>query len=222
MSLLPVLYSFRRCPYAMRARMAIYTSRVDVEIREVHLADKPNEMLEVSPKATVPVLVTTSNEVFDESLDIMRWAMNINDQQGWLAEYSSKKCLQMDDLIVENDFIFKQHLDHYKYADRFPENSAEYYRQQGEVFLAKLEQLLGNSHYLFSEEPSFADIAIFPFIRQFASVDICWFEQSRYVKLQRWLQQFLVSEQFLRVMDKYPAWKPGNKTVIFSYNPIPN
>ena len=219
MNNLPVLYSFRRCPYAMRARMALYASQVEVALREVSLACKPAEMLMVSSKATVPVLVVTNNEVIDESLDIMKWALALNDPQGWLTAFSRETILQMEALIIENDSVFKQHLDHYKYAERFPDNSPEYYRQQGEVFLAKLEKSLVGVNYLFSGQPSLADIAIFPFVRQFAAVDKIWFGQSRYLKLQHWLQRLVDSEQFLNVMQKFPVWKSGDNPIIFSASP---
>lgn len=216
---LSVLYSFRRCPYAMRARMALYVSQVELEIREVDLRNKPAEMLMSSPKATVPVFVTGIGEVIDESLDIMRWALAQNDPQQWLKTFSSEMVLQMDTLIHENDTVFKQHLDHYKYSDRFPESPVEFYRQQGEAFLSLLEQRLESSKYLFSDHVSLADIAIFPFVRQFAAVDFGWFEQSPYLKLQRWLQLLLDSEQFQNVMKKLPIWKSGDDPIIFSADP---
>ena len=219
MTTLPLLYSFRRCPYAMRARMALYASQIDVEIREVSLREKPAEMLVASAKATVPVLITGSNQVIDESLDIMKWALAINDPQGWLNAYSSETLVLMQTLIHENDTVFKQHLDHYKYAERFPEHPAEYYRQQGEVFLATLELRLEGSSYLYSGRISIADIAIFPFVRQFVSVDKEWFNQSCYFKLQSWLQRLLDCEQFMAAMEKFPVWKPGDNPIIFSSNP---
>ena len=215
---LPVLYSFRRCPYAMRARMALYASQIDVELREVHLANKPAEMLMVSPKATVPVLVLSNNDVLDESLDIMKWALAIKDPHGWLTAFSPKSIEQMEALIVENDTVFKQHLDRYKYAERFPDCSAESCRQQGEEFLAKLEQNLTGATYLFGAQPSLADIAIFPFVRQFAAVDRVWFEQSQYLQLQRWLRRLLETRQFSNVMQKFAAWKPGDNPIVFSAN----
>jgi len=219
MLVLPILYSFRRCPYAMRARMALYVSHVDVEIREVHLANKPADMLLASPKATVPVLITSGNEVLDESLDIMKWALAINDTKGWLADFSADTVQQMNALILDNDTDFKQCLDQYKYAERFPASPPEYYRQQGEVFLTMLEQRLENSTYLFSSEQSFADSAIFPFIRQFAAVDKDWFTQSPYTKLQRWLELLTNSGEFIHSMKKFPTWEPGDKPVVFSANP---
>lgn len=214
----PILYSFRRCPYAMRARMALYTSNIAVELREVNLANKPVEMLAASSKGTVPVLVTT-NEVIDESIDIIRWALSINDPQGWLSAYSAETISDMDLLIVENDTNFKQHLDHYKYADRFPEFSEQHYREQGEIFLDLLEQRLKSSSYLFSEQISFADIAIFPFVRQFASVDKVWFEESPYTRLQRWLQSLIASNNFISVMAKFPNWESASSPIIFSADP---
>lgn len=213
----PILYSFRRCPYAMRARIALYASSLEVELREIQFANKPPEMLLASPKGTVPVLVTLDNAIIDESLDIMRWALSINDPHNWLA-YSTETISEMDALIRKNDTDFKEHLDHYKYADRFPAFSETHYRQQGEVFLMELEQRLKTSRYLFADQMSFADIAVFPFIRQFASVDKIWFEQSQYHCLRTWLEALLVSDIFVAVMIKYPSWKSGDKPIVFSPN----
>ena len=200
---LPCLYSFRRCPYAMRARMAIRASQLQVELREVVLKNKPAEMLEASPKATVPVLVTEQNQVIDESLDIMHWSLQQNDPYQWLrpehAEVTEK-------LIRYNDNIFKIHLDHYKYFERFPEQPQISYREKGEQFLAQLEQQLCNTRYLVDDHASLADIAIFPFIRQFAHVDLDWFNHSKYTALNQWLNEWLNSDLFTSVMHKHPPW----------------
>ena len=212
---LPILYSFRRCPYAMRARMALYVNDIAVQLREVELKNKPKEMIDVSPKATVPVLVVNDSQVIDESLDIIRWALKLRDKQGWIENFTTDQKNHMDSLIEENDSNFKQHLDHYKYADRFPDNSADYYRKQGEVFLKKLELQLSQSGFLFGENISIADIAIFPFIRQFAYVDIGWFKQSEYSHLIQWLQYFIDSPDFIAVMKKNPVWAKGEPVVIF-------
>lgn len=200
--MLPILYSYRRCPYAMRARMALSYAGVPVEIREISLKDKPAHMLQVSPKGTVPVLVLSGGQVIDQSLEIMQWALQQRDTCGWLSADPQHTAL----LITENDGSFKQNLDRYKYAIRFPEHSAENYRQQGELFLAKLELHLQQNPFLLGNAISLADIAIFPFIRQFAAVDNRWFESTDYIKLKSWLQHLVESELFTRVMVKYPTY----------------
>lgn len=200
--MLPILYSYRRCPYAMRARMALKYADVAVEIREISLKDKPKSMLEVSPKATVPVLVLQDGTVLEESLDIMRWALQQRDSEGWLNADSELT----QQLIAENDGSFKQALDKYKYAIRFPEQSAETYRTQGEVFLQKLESLLNQSAFLLKDQVSQADIAIFPFIRQFSGVDAVWFEAAPYPKLKAWLKGLVESELFVSIMEKQPTY----------------
>lgn len=202
----PILYSFRRCPYAIRARLAIAASAVEVELREVVLRDKPPEMLAISPKGTVPVLQLSSGEVFDESIDVMRWALHINDPFDWLCLTNDQK-EQTLNLIKKNDGDFKKNLDLYKYASRHPENPPEYYRQSGEQFLKMLEPSLQKQKFLVKEAPSFVDYAIFPFIRQFAFVDMAWFEQSEYTALQAWLDYFLKSDLFSKVMHKHKPWK---------------
>lgn len=211
----PVLYSFRRCPYAIRARLAIVYAKVGVELREVVLKEKPKEMLELSPKGTVPVLNLGLGKVLEESLDIMYWALGHNDSEGWLAGLTESQKRDSEELISINDGEFKQHLDHYKYFDRFPEQSKETYRAQGEVFLSLLDERLSRQSHLLSENFSFADAAIFPFIRQFAHVDKKWFDQSRYQHLQQWLERLLQSELFLGVMKKYPPYQPGDEPVEF-------
>lgn len=196
----PILYSYRRCPYAMRARMALRYAGISVETREVVLGDKPRHMLAVSPKGTVPVLVLPDGKVIDESLDIMAWALAQQDPDGWLTD---NRLFQ--ELITENDGSFKRALDQYKYATRFPEQSAEVYRQQGERFLARLEALLSEHAYLLSEKLTQADVAIFPFIRQFSMVDTDWFAEAPYPRLRQWLAGLLASELFNGVMQKQTA-----------------
>jgi glutathione S-transferase len=200
--MLPILYSYRRCPYAMRARMALSYADIPVEIREISLKQKPAHMLQVSPKGTVPVLVLPDGQIIEQSLEIMQWALQQRDADGWLTAAPQYAAL----LITENDGSFKQHLDRYKYADRFPQHSAADYRQQGELFLAKLELHLQQTSFLLSNKISLADIAIFPFIRQFAAVDNSWFESTDYIKLKFWLQQLIESVLFKRVMVKYPTY----------------
>lgn len=204
----PILYSFRRCPYAVRARLAIRVSGLPVVLREVKLAKKPEALLACSPKGTVPVLRLPTGEVIDESLDIMRWALEQRDPDGWLRGQNAS-------LIEVNDGEFKRHLDHYKYADRFPEQSMACYRQQAEDFIGMLEQQLHAMPFLSGERCGLADMAIFPFIRQFAFVDKAWFDQSEYTQLQVWLQGLLNGPLFLSAMDKYAPWQPDDETIIF-------
>ena len=190
-----VLYSFRRCPYAMRARMALRYSGVPLTTVEVSLKAKPVEMLALSPKGTVPVLVCADGRVIEQSLDIMRWALAQKDPDNWLGPDSAA-------LIEENDHVFKTHLDRYKYAIRYPEQPMEHYRAQGEQFLQHLEDLLGHAPYLAGDRLSLADVALAPFIRQFAHVDREWFEQAPYPHLRVWLERILTSALFTSVMAK--------------------
>jgi len=203
-----ILYSFRRCPYAMRARMAIAASGLQVELREVVLRDKPQALLDISPKATVPVLQTSEGTIIDESLDIMHWALQQSDPENWLANIDH-------DLISNNDGDFKHWLDRYKYADRHPEQSEEFYRQQGEQTLLILEQRLMNTAYLSGANISVTDIAIFPFIRQFVAVDLKWFEIAPYPKLKTWLHKLINSVLFQKIMVKYQAWQDDGIVIIF-------
>lgn len=192
-----VLYSFRRCPYAMRARMALRYSGVAVQIIEVSLKAKPAEMLALSPKGTVPVL-SVDGRVIDESLAIMRWALAKNDPEGWLL--GDDRATQA--LIEENDQGFKHQLNRYKYAERYPEYPMEHYRAEGEVFLMRLEGLLAEREYLLAGHLSLADVALAPFVRQFAHVDREWFGRAPYPRLRAWLQRFLESPLFIAVMAK--------------------
>jgi len=190
-----VLYSFRRCPYAMRARMALRYSGVPLSIVEVSLKAKPAEMLALSPKGTVPVLVCADGRVIEQSLEIMHWALAQYDPDNWLGPDSAA-------LIEENDQVFKVDLDRYKYAIRYPEQPMEQYRAQGAAFLQRLEVLLEQTPYLAGDTLSLADIALAPFVRQFAHVDRDWFEQAPYPRLNAWLERFLASELFISVMTK--------------------
>jgi glutathione S-transferase len=195
------LYSFRRCPYAMRARMALRYSEVAVDIVEVSLKAKPAEMLALSGKGTVPVL-SADGRVIDESLDIMRWALAQNDPQDWLLKDDPVAAEQIAPLIEQNDQVFKVHLNRYKYAERYPEQPMEVYRSEGEVFLRRLDQLLEGRDYLLADHPSLADVALMPFVRQFAHVDREWFGQTPYLRLQAWLQRLLESDLFTSIMKK--------------------
>jgi len=207
---IPVLYSFRRCPYAMRARMAIFYARAPCSLREVILRDKPDEMLAASPKATVPVLVLGTGSVIDESLDIMDWALARNDPDGWLTDSDTAK-----QLIKESDGPFKHHLDRYKYGTRYEEQTPEFHRSQGEVFLNKLNTVLSETDYLTGPGINLADIAVFPFIRQFANTDRTWFDGLDLPALHKWLTRHQQSDLFQSVMAKYPQWKTGDEDVQF-------
>jgi glutathione S-transferase len=210
--MLPILYSYRRCPYAMRARMALKLAGIQVEIREISLRDKPAHLLQVSPKATVPVLVLPDGRVIDESLEIMFFALKQHTLgsngpghplSNSLHEFDSP-CIHAAcrALIFENDTSFKQALDAYKYPEKHPNKTQAQHRADGEQFLRKLESLLSQNTYLLQATPSLADIAIFPFIRQFAAVDSIWFETSPYPKLRAWLNGWVESELFKSVMQK--------------------
>nr|WP_262375800.1 glutathione S-transferase [Pseudomonas proteolytica] len=196
-----MLYSFRRCPYAMRARMALRYCAVAVEIVEVSLKAKPAQMLALSPKGTVPVL-NVGGQVIDESLAIMRWALALNDPEDWLLKDDPAAQGLMAGLIEENDLVFKVHLNRYKYAERYPEQPVEHYRAEGEVFLRRLEALLAQRDYLLADHLSLADVALAPFVRQFAHVDREWFADAPYPRLQQWLERFLASALFTGVMAK--------------------
>lgn len=193
-----LLYSFRRCPYAMRARLALRYSGIPVRIIEVSLKAKPAEMLALSPKGTVPVL-SADGGVIDESLAIMQWALARHDPDDWLLQGDPAVLA----LIAENDQGFKYHLNRYKYAERYPEQPMEHYRAEGEVFLQTLEGLLSGRGYLLADHPSLADMALAPFVRQFAHVDRDWFASAPYPGLQRWLEAFLQSPLFIGVMAKH-------------------
>lgn len=210
---LAILYSFRRCPYAMRARLALWASGITVELREVVLRNKPAEMLVASPKATVPVLLLNNGEVIDESLQVMQWALTQQDPHNWLPKADKQQAVMA--LIEQNDNEFKYWLDRYKYADRYPAESMQYYRQQGEKYLADWDERLRHSKGLFDDTWVLADWAILPFVRQFAHVDRQWFDASPYHALRRWMDEGLNSQPFHAVMGKYPAWQAGDEPRFF-------
>ncbi len=204
----PVLYSFRRCPYAMRARMALWVSGTRCELREVKLSDKPAELLAASPKGTVPVLVLPDGRVIDESLAIVRWALERHDPKGWLVGDDAA-------LIATNDDGFKHHLDRYKYPSRYPGSDPDDHRGQGLLFLRGLESRLETHSYLSGPNRTLADIAIFPFVRQFAHTDRSWFEAQPLPQLKGWLERHLTSDLFTAVMAKFDPWKPGDQPVLW-------
>ena len=195
-----ILYSFRRCPYAMRARMALLISQTRFELREIQLSAKPPEMLEASPKGTVPVLVLADGRVIDESLDIMHWALRRHDPEEWLAGNDPE-------LIAANDGPFKHHLDRYKYPERHGSDAADH-RAAALALLAPLENRLGHQPFLCGQTRSLVDIALMPFVRQFAATDGDWFAAQQLPAVQRWLAGLLASPLFDRAMEKHPPF-PG-------------
>jgi glutathione S-transferase len=205
---LPILYSFRRCPYAMRARMAIVVSGVQVELREVVLRDKPQEMLDVSPKGTVPVLVLPDGMVLEESLDIMRWALAQCDPHGWLGGYDQN-------ILDANDGPFKGDLDRYKYPHRYGLADGLTHRHSAGTYLEMLENALVSSPYLAGSKPGFTDIAIFPFLRQFAATDADWFASQPWPALQSWLKSLDSCALFTQAMTRYPQWKADDDPTLF-------
>lgn len=214
-STFPTLYSFRRCPYAMRARLALSVSQQHCKLREIVLRDKPAEMIEISPKGTVPVLQLNDGTVIEESLDIMRWALSQNDPAVWLKPENGT-LEDVFELIAECDGPFKHNLDRYKYANRYEEGTDPVvHRTDGEVFLKKLDARLAASNNLFGDRPSLGDFAIFPFVRQFANTDREWFDNAPLPNLQRWLQAHLESDIFMGVMKKWAVWKNGDEEPVF-------
>ncbi|NIX93962.1 glutathione S-transferase [Pseudomonas fulva] len=196
-----ILYSFRRCPWAMRARLALRYAGCEVTVQEVAMKHKPAALLALSPKGTVPVL-DTGNQVLDESLDIMRWALAQNDPQDWRLLNSPEAAQQAEALIAVNDTTFKSQVNLYKYAERYPQHSRHDYREAAQHWLERLEHLLQDRPYLLAEHPSIADAALLPLIRQFAAVQPDWFATAPYPRVRGWLQGWLGSDLFRAIMAK--------------------
>jgi len=196
----------------MRARMAIHISNQKCEIREVLLRDKPPSMLEYSSKGTVPVLVLQSGEVIDESLDVIDWALNLNDPNNWLR---SKENEETKKLIEINDGEFKHHLDRYKYSKRYDNEDPEFHKKKCLKFIESINNELNNSEYIFDDNISYADIVLLPFIRQFRIADMEWFDSLPYDNLKEWLSSFLNSPLLNSIMKKYDLWKEGDKSIVF-------
>ncbi len=192
----------------MRARMAVAVSGLQVELREVVLRDKPPEMIEASPKATVPVLLLPDGSVIDESMDIIRWALKLHDPQDWLAGDDA-------DLIAQSDGPFKAALDRYKYPHRYGLETGTAHRDAAMAFLGQLDATLQASSFLTGETPGLVDIALFPFVRQFAATDQTWFDVQPLAALQRWLSGLTGSDLFADIMHRYPPWKAGDAPTIF-------
>ena len=216
--MLPILYSFRRCPYAIRARYCLALLQVPVALREVVLKDKPAQLLALGGRSTVPQLIDTDGQRYEESADIMHFALSQSElrlcaRQLWPND--KKLTSKINAWVCYNDNHFKYWLDRYKYADRYPEHSEEYYRSKACIFLKRLNLRLSQQEYLLGKDMSLADIAIFPFIRQFAGVNAAWFSASEYDAVKEWLKGFLDSETFELVMKKYPRWESEQAEVCF-------
>ena len=210
----PILYSFRRCPYAMRARMAIASAGLRVSLREILLRDKPAEMLDVSSKGTVPVLITTDGLVIDESLDVMYWALEQFDPEHWLsADQEDTKAL-----VTINDGPFKHHLDRYKYTARYDGEDAEPHRAAGFKILEDWAERLTKTGFFFGASSSLADIALFPFVRQFRIADPAWFDAEAPEPLRVWLTHHMDHKRFKKIMVKHPLWKDTGEEIDF---PLP-
>ena len=211
---LPVLYSFRRCPYAMRARMAILKGGKFCRLREVELRRMPEQLTIISPKATVPVLVQETGELLEESIDIMLWALADCDPDNWLMP-DHGNLSEMLDLVKELDGEFKHHLDRYKYSSRYKDADPDFHKNRALAALNSLIARLDDWPNLFGHELSLADIAIFPFIRQFANTDRTWFDGLQLVPLQSWLDRNLQSDLFVQIMRKEEVWRVGDKEPVF-------
>ncbi|MEM6705116.1 MAG: glutathione S-transferase N-terminal domain-containing protein [Acidobacteriota bacterium] len=202
----PILYTFRRCPYAIRARMAIDAAGVTVEAREVLLRDKPQVLLEASPKGTVPVLVLLDGSILEESLDVMQWALETRDPEDWLRDGA-----EAVHWLERVEREFKPRLDGYKYGHRGPAGEEERCRSEGAEWLRSLEGRLAQGHVLGAQR-TLADVGTFPFVRQFVHHDRVFFANLELARVSAWLEDFLAGERFARVMTKHPVWQPEAAT----------
>lgn len=214
----PIFYSFRRCPYAMRARLAVQSAQISCELREILLRDKPQEMLSISPKGTVPVVQLPTGKIIDESWEVMLWALEQNDPNHWLPSSASawevvRNLVQKCDGNVPGGFKF--HLDRMKYHTRYEDVEPTEHRAAANGFLALLDERLKESAFLVEDHFSLADAAIAPFVRQFANADLEAFQAAAFPRLEQWLSNFLNSAAFLSVMAKHPPWKAGEPGVEF-------
>lgn len=210
----PVLYSFRRCPFAMRARLALVASSTVCELREVVLAHKPPALLQASPKGTVPVLVLADGTVLEQSLDIMLWALRRHDPQQWLPD-TDQGLADALQLVAHCDGDFKASLDRYKYPNRYALPDGLGHRTLGASFLYVLEDRLVKQAYLAGSQWGLVDAAIAPFVRQFAHTDPAWFDNQPWPGLQTWLAAFETSTAYATVMPKFSAWVEGQALQTF-------
>ena len=212
---LPILYSLRQCPYAMRARIGLLQAKQPVILRDIVMKNIPKEMLDASPKGEVPVLVFEDSSVIDESLDIMIWALNQSDPNNLLFNQQPNTYQGMLDLINRNDNEFVDALKKYKAASRYHDSEEINCRQQCEPFIVYLEQRLAKHDYIFGDTASLADYAILPFIRQFSRVDRKWYLQAPYPNLRRWLERHYQNPMFSKAMKKYPQWLDKKESILF-------
>jgi len=216
---LPVLYSLRNCPYAMRARIAIYYAKQKVALRDLVLTNKPDEMLVASPKGTVPVLVIGNElvqpQIIDESIEVMLWALHESDPENLMHSETPHLLSEMLSLISKFDTEFKKCFDKYQCAKRYHEDSLVSDREACEKYIAGLEQRIELNGFLMSNKTSLADIALLPFIRKFSKVERQWYLQSPYPNLRAWLNNYLQSRMFSKVMTQYPLWLENKELVIF-------
>lgn len=212
---LPILYSLRHCPYAMRARMAFFKAKLPVLLRDIKLDNKPEEMLLASPKGEVPVLQLPNGKIIDESIDIAYWALTQQDPSDLLIKIKPEKTAEMKAFVAEFDLHFKPLLEAYRCAKRYHENNLETCRAECEVYLQRLEIRLTASDYLFSSQESIADILLMPYLRQFAQVERQWYLAAPYPKLRDWLNRYLQSPMFTKVMAKREMWLVARQDVIF-------
>lgn len=216
---LPVLYSFRRCPYAMRARLALAHAGLACELREINLRNKPQALLDASPKGTVPVLVLQDGRVIEQSLEIMLHALHGNDPDGWLQP-TQGSLDEMLALIERNDGFFKQALDRCKYSERYSAEAINQAQTDAITWLAALDEQLAETGYLFGLNPSLADMALRPFVRQFARIDEAQWAEQPWPHLQDWLQRWIDSALFAEIMETYPGWQPGTTGPAFSTSSV--
>ncbi|OED71339.1 glutathione S-transferase [Vibrio splendidus ZS-139] len=212
---LPILYSLRRCPYAMRGRMGIALSQQQVLLREIVTKDKPSELLASSPKGTVPVLILPDGQIVEQSLDVMNWALQQNDPQDLLRSSNSALSESVHQLIKMNDEEFIGYLEKYRASVRYRNDDVEQRRQLCEGFISVLENKLANRDYLFGNTPSLADFAVMPFVSQFVRVEKKWFVQSDYQNVGRWLRAHLESKLYGQVMKQYPLWNETKQDCLF-------
>ncbi len=216
--MLPVLYSLQHCPYAMRARMGLLMAQQQVMLRAITMKNKPNEMLAVSPKGTVPVLILPDTTVIDESLDIMVWALQQNDPEDLLHIDSPSDLPIMLELIKRNDKEFKPQLEIYKKSKRFRTGSEIEERQKCEIFIAELELELSQKGNFVGHKPGLIDYALLPFVRQFSKVNRSWFSQAPYPNLRAWLESHLQSRLYSKAMAKFPFWLDEHEECLFGDN----
>tara|TARA_B110001454_G_scaffold54003_1_gene52916 strand:- start:1808 stop:2482 length:675 start_codon:yes stop_codon:yes gene_type:complete len=219
---LPILYSLQHCPYAMRARMGLLMARQQVMLRAITMKNKPEEMLKISPKGTVPVLLLPDKTVIDESWDIMVWALQQNDPEDLLHKDNPEDLAEMLELVRRNDKEFKPQLEIYKKSKRFRTGTETEEREKCEVFIAELEQRLsssgaytqGNGNFI-GDKPGLIDYALIPFVRQFSRVNKAWFKQAPYPLLRSWIEQHMQTRLYAKAMEKYPLWLDEYKECIF-------